>query len=227
VKRSGCFGADEAGDVFALPERDPRREHARTCPRCGALLESYRAFALAEEPAVPRAELADADARLTRVLEELAGPPAAAHRGRVREAGPGFWERLRYPAMRPALAFAALALVLGGAWLGTRAMHRESGVVLRGEAPAPTIVIERAERSAGALHLAWRTFSGADAYEAHFYSGELVEIGRLPLHGTRADLPIATLPFRPAPGGILLVRVIALAHGDPIATSSARPVAGR
>jgi hypothetical protein len=230
--KTGCFGADETADVLELPESHPRRVHARTCVRCSALIEEYRAYATADPGAVPAADLADADARLTRALAGEAGLGGATAGSRTlrHEPAPSLWQRLMQPAMRPALAFAGLAIVLGAVLVVTRTAHHEPSLVLRGvpASPAQSAVLESAQRSGDQIHLAWRAFPGAETYELRFYSGDLVEIGRVgSLRGTHADLGADSLSFHPAPGAVLLVRLVALAGGDPVATSNAKLVQGR
>jgi hypothetical protein len=227
--KTGCFGADEAADVLELPESHPRRAHARTCVRCSALLEEYRAYTAAEPDAVPAADLADAEARLARALAAEAGVTEAPRAIRHAPA-PSLWQRLMQPAMRPALAFAGIAIVLAAVLVATRSAHREPSLVLRGAQPGPaqSAVLESAQRSGDQIHFAWRAFPGAETYELRFYSGDLVEIGRVgSLRGTNADLAAGSLSFHPAPGAVLLVRLVALAGGDPIATSNAKLVQGR
>jgi hypothetical protein len=233
MKPGGCFGADEAADVLELPESHPRRVHARTCPRCSALLAEWLAYAAAEPGTVPAADLADAEARLARVLAAEAGVTTArpdAPRAARPEDRPSLWERLMQPAMRPALAFGALALVLGAALVVTRTSQREHSLVLRGmpTGPAQSAVLESAQRVDGKLRLSWRAVPGAETYELRFYSGDLMEVGRVgSLQGTSAELPVATLPFHPEPDAVLLVRLVALAGGDAIATSNAKVIQAR
>ncbi|MFI5371111.1 MAG: hypothetical protein ACHQ52_06090 [Candidatus Eisenbacteria bacterium] len=249
-----CFEARDAAAVAALPDDHPQRRHARECPRCAALLDAWRAFAAADPGEVSARDLADADARLSRALASAIGVPAtdaatsdaaasrepgARHADRTapptgrtvaRDVGrdPSFWERLMHPALRPALSFAALALVLGAVLLWPRLASHGRDLVLRGETHAVTLALLRTERVGEALHLEWRAYPGAETYELRFFSGGLAELGRVgSLHGTRADLPVAGLPFRFAAGETVLVRVAAMSRGDAMATSDARMVEGR
>jgi len=226
-----CFDPRDAARVAALPPDDPLRVHARECPRCHALLDAYLAFEAADAAGVPADELAAADTRLARAVATVTGAGASTatpQAERRADRRPSFWEQLVQPSLRPALAFAVLAVAAGAVLLWPRAATREPGMVLRGEGHAPAFVLSLAERHDDSLHVAWAPASDADRYQLQFFSGSLAEIGRVgPLTGTRADLMLAGLPFRVAAGDTLFVRVAALAGGDVLATSEARLVETR
>ncbi len=223
-----CFDPRDAATVAGLPDDHPLRAHARECPRCRALLDSYAAFATGDPGDVPAADLADADARLTRALANAIGAPAPAPTAArpAADRDPSVWERLWHPAMRPALAFAALALVAGAIVWWPREGGHGGAPTMRGEARAGVLEVTRAEWADGTLRLAWRPVAGAEDYELRCFSSALAEIGRVgPLTGDRADIATSRLPA--AAGDTLLVRVVALAGGDPIATSAARVIVRR
>jgi hypothetical protein len=223
-----CIDPVDAARVATLPPDDPSRVHARECPRCHALLDAYLAFDAADASGVPAAELADADTRLTRSLAELTGVGAGTAATRVdprADHAPSFWERLLHPALRPALVFAALAVAAGAVLLWPRSAVREPGMVLRGGSHSPAFAVSIAERRDDSLHVTWSPAPNADDYRLEFYSGALVEIGRMsPVTGTRADVALGALPFRTTPDETLFVRVAALSGEDVLATSDARLV---
>jgi len=211
------------------------RAHARECPRCRGLLDAYRAFIEADASVVTPHELEDADARLSRALADIVGAPTATGApapGRpvagFTRREPSFWDRLLRPAMRPAVAFALIAAVLGAVLLGPRLLPHRGADTLRGGPPAATLRLTRFERTGDVVHLGWSAVPGADAYQLRFFSPSLAELGRVgPVTGESRDIPVSELGFPLADGDTVLVRVVGLAGGDVIATSEARVLASR
>jgi len=221
-----CFAPDAAAEVLAAPADDPRRLHAERCPRCGALLEAYAAFMKAEAPAgaadwggLERTLRARIDATLDAGTPGTPGATRAAPSAPVRRSRPDWLERLLHPAMRPALAFAALAAVAAGVLLVTREAG-PPGVVLRGE--DARFEVESAGPDGGALRLRWHRVPGAETYRIQIYSTDLREIG---VRETGADTVarVAAGEFSGLTGGdTLLVRIEALADGDVVRSTPLR-----
>jgi hypothetical protein len=237
MMRAPCFEPDDAGRVAALEASDPLRVHARECPRCRALLDAYAAFMAAEPAVVPAAELADANARLSRAIlsatarQGRGGEPVVERAASGAEAadGPrprGLLERLAHPAMRPAWAFVTVAIVVAGVVLWPRAAGHDGTSALRGGSVAAAPDLRRAEWSGDELRLAWAGAPGADAFELRFFSTALSELGRTgPYRDSTLVLALSSLPFRAAFGDSVVVRVVALKDGDAVATSDARLLA--
>ncbi len=176
-----CIAPEEVGAVLALPAGDPRRAHLDTCPRCRALATAHRAFL--EPPAPPAgARPDDADARLTAWRERFfAAPdgapaatpvavrPAEARRSESR----GGWATLLAPAWRPAWAFAALVIVVGGALV----MMRRPESTLRGGAPAAVTIEVARWLPDGGVRLAWHGSPDAARFEVRLYSTALEPLG--------------------------------------------------
>lgn len=219
-----CLKPEELDQVLSAPAADPRRVHARSCPRCGALLAQYASF-VAAESGIPERQVADAETRIGAALDREIGlgaaPKPAAVRTRTR------WAWLREPAFRPALAFAAVAIVLGIAiWSPIRLGSPGDGR-LRGTEGTLAPLVRTEVEADGTLRLDWHSWSGADAYEVRFYSSDLAELGRRgPFTDTTARIGRHQIP-EVVGHRELLVRVIALREGDPVGQSSVVPLPSR
>jgi hypothetical protein len=216
-----CISPDDLDWVLELPEDDPRRQHARACPRCRALLDQYVAFLDAALEA-DAARLADADTRLSAALEREIGA-APAHAGRVahraRASGWDTWAR-------PAIAAAAVILVAGAALLWTRAPRHEPEV-RGGPDLAAALVVDQATLADGAVHLEWRAFPGTTMYQVRVYESDLREVSRFETPETTLTLAADRMSARIARGEVVLVRVVALSRGDAIGTSAAIAIQSR
>jgi hypothetical protein len=227
---------DELEDVLNARPQDPRQTHARECPRCGALLDTYRLYR-AETPLASPAEVADADARLEaafeRELEAGAWPVASA----ARESRPGravrstpWWERLFHPAMRPAWGLAALALILASVLVWPRLRMPAGSGELRGgpSSGAGQVQIHAVTVTGSTLRIEWGAWPGAEGYVVHFYSGDLQELGPpTAARETTMVLDQSRLPFALASADSVLFRVYAQIGGDRVASSAARPIRER
>jgi hypothetical protein len=211
---SSCLDESALDRVLALPEDDPARRHAGDCPRCGALLESYRLF-LAPGADAEAPHVADADLRLGPWLEGAIAGARPAPRRTPSRAVP--WWRL---SRRPALAFAAVAALVSAIVLLPRG---ERGDRLRGgpgEA-APALVSARLDPDG--LHLSWTPHPDADGYAAIVVDAAGNESPPIPVGaGTSAVVGPERLPSSVGPDAAVYVRIAALRHGERIATSHAR-----
>lgn len=219
---SPCIPPEDLERVAALPPDDPLRRHVAACPRCSALLDTYALFvdpgAAADAPHV-----AVADARLTAFLaREIGGAPAPARPAPAR----GSWLERRFgPALRPALAFGAIAIVVAGIALWPRAAGHAPSEALRGGPGVPAPVVREARLDATGLRVAWSAAPGADDYEVRVYSAELAELARMNANGdTVLTVSPPALTFRVVPGQPLLVRVFALQGGAVLADSPPVPL---
>jgi hypothetical protein len=225
-----CIAPEELHDLLALPEEDARRQHAASCPRCGALLEEYRVYLAAEPPG--GLDLDRLERRLDERLVAAIGSPAPERESRAaRPIGPpgSFLRRLLHPAMRPAWALGAASVILV-AILVVPNMVERADVVLRGDdgsAGVPTVL--EATLGPERLALRWRAVGAADGYRVRFESArELREMGsHVAGRDTILEISRTALPFRLIPGDTMVVRVEALAGGDVIAVSPARAIVTR
>ena len=229
MRRDDCFLPDELDQVLSLPDEHPRRLHARSCPRCGALLDSYRLYS--EAPAA--GEGSDEADAATRLREALRREIALGDRRRDAAPsanGPSWLQRFIAPPMRPALALAAIAIVAGAVMMWPRAPVPEGTTALRGggAGSASVVAIESARITPAGLQLRWRAWPGADGYEVRFYSAELSETARLPAGaGTSLRVPLSRVPAAADPAATVLCRIYALRGGDVLAVSPARALEGK
>jgi hypothetical protein len=225
-----CIAPEELHELVVLPDDDPRRRHAASCPRCGALLEEYRLYLAAEPP--PELDLDRLERRLgERVAAEIGSPAVEKESPSARPIAPagGFLGRLFHPAMRPAWALGAASVILVGILIVPDMLER-ADVVLRGDDESVDVpMVLDATIGPERLALRWRTVAAADGYRVRFESpGELQEIARQAVgRDTVLELARAGMPFRLAPGDTVVVRVEALAGGDVIAVSPARAIVTR
>jgi hypothetical protein len=228
---SPCLPLEELAALAESPASDPRRRHVSTCPRCRALTEAYGLY-LEPGDAADAAHVARADSSLSAFLAREIGVPAAPSPERTPDAaaarreGRSWFERLRAPVLRPALAFAVLAIALGGVALWPRPAARGPSSSLRGErAAVASFTIREARLDAGGMVVSWESSPEADDYEVSVYSAELAELARLHANGdTVLTASPSELSFRIVPGQTLLVRVFARRGGDPIGASAPRPL---
>ena len=116
-----CHTPEEITALAELEPGDPRRAHVDACPRCQAVLLSFREF-LAAEPLPEGARPKQASKHLERVLQrEILGSPSpeAASEAAGNPAGPTrrSWREhlaglLRPPVLAPALAGAVVVLAI-------------------------------------------------------------------------------------------------------------------
>ena len=223
-----CIAPEELHDLLALPDDDPRRRHAASCPRCGALLEDYRLYLAAEPP--PDLDLDRLERRLAeRMATAIETPAATPTPARPIVPADGFVRRLFHPAMRPAWALGVVSLILVGILILPNMLER-ADVVLRGQGrgvEVPTVL--EATLGPERLALRWRTISAAEGYRVRFESPHVLRELASQVVGRDTTLALArtSLPFRLDPGDTVVVRVEALAGGDVIAVSPARAIVTR
>jgi hypothetical protein len=193
VNPTPCLAPEDLDRVLSAAAEDPRRVHARSCVRCGALIAAYESYREAREDAPPRV--------VPRRLVFARPVP-------------------RFGWLRPAFGIAAILVVAGALWW-PRTTLGPSRVTLRGgTATAPRIALEPPVFHAGRLAVRWAAYAGAERYEVRFYSSDLAELGRLPATGASLDAGTAQLPFTPDSAGVVLVRVVALVAGSEVASSA-------
>ena len=212
-----CFAPEDVAAVLAAPDDDPRRAHARDCPKCGALLAAYRLYEAMPAPA-DAAEVAAAEARLQAfIAREIGGSDTA------REPRPTPRLADRRPRVRwfqPALAFAAIAIV-AVAMLWPRSTVGPPHVTLRGApATAPPVALRGPRVAAGRFTAHWAAVAGAEKYEVRFYGTDLAHLGALASTDTLVDVDASSLPFTLDPARKVLVRVVAMEAGREIAASA-------
>ena len=225
-----CLDPETLDAVLDAPEIDPRRRHARECPRCGALLESYRLFRESPEDAPP-SDLAEAEARLSAALQREMGPAPAssariAPRGAPHRRGPlGSW----FVAWRPAFAFAAVAVVAGAVVLWSRFSPEPETVTLRGgpDSTETRLAIGEARLAGGTVTMSWSGLPGVTRYEIRFYTPDLVERGVVTAADTSWSRSLDQLGFPVDTTQAVLVRVYAIDDDGLESHSVARPLARR
>ena len=163
----------------------------------------------------------DEPERTTRAL----GPAPDAAGGGVR----AFFARLvAAPTWRPALAVAAVLVVVAGAWTLFSPGRPGEEPRLRGSAVpgtawnAATTAVTAGD---GALRLTWNPAPGATRYAVVFLAADLSEVARVDdVTATELVLERDALPAGLARSTDVLWRVTAYAGGDEIARSTASPV---
>jgi hypothetical protein len=132
---------------------------------------------------------------------------------------------------RPALAFAALAIVAGaGYWAGTSFLAGREPLVLRageetpGAAPSPAVTLLAPRLGHERLTLRWRAVPGADAYEVLLLDDGFALLSR---QATARDTVLElALPPRTGVDGAIPVywQVVARRSGDVVAESVPAPL---
>lgn len=208
-----CIDAERIGDVLALAPDSPERKHVESCPRCRSLAQSYAMFM--ETDAVPGANVADADARLSQwrqnVIESAPAPAPKVRPGFLRSLLAGFMTR-------PALAAAAL-IVVAAAVVWLRVDHAPEQR-LRGSSPASTEALSLSGARVsptGSIDLSWSAQPQAQRYEVRIYAEDLTELARYHTAATEFTIPAGDIDTS---AHVLLWRVVALANGNEIAVSA-------
>lgn len=220
-----CIDIERIAEVLELPADDPIRRHVELCPRCSALLLSYRAFLAAEDR--PGADPGDAGRRLGRFIRsEIERPsPDTSAAG----AGPGrtgfLSAALRSLFHRPAWALAALVVIAAAAlwwrpWVSERPVLRGTP---GGTSAASLELFVPQPLEDGSLLLSWGPLATADAYQVRLYDGELSEIARFDA-GTETALLLRRSMLPAGAPEAMLWRVAAFAEGDEIAASRPSPL---
>ena len=230
MRRVDCLRDDELDATLAAASGDPRRTHARSCPRCAARLDAYRSF-LAEEGERDAPHVTVAMTRLSAVLDETIRPP---RRGRIdgdrladaparpaspapaRDGGPKSWRDWLFgPGRRPVWAMAAVVVAAGAVLWSTR--PRDDAPVMRGDpGAAPAVRVEPARQEGDAVVLRWTRWPEADGYRVTLLAADLLERDRLAVTDTTLRLERERLASR----GATLYQVEVLVGGDVVATSA-------
>ncbi len=217
-----CPSSEQMGRLAALPESDERRRALEECPRCAALLHSYRDFL---EPAAAEPLPPGVREGLAQLRERLAGVEARPARTRARQTAREPVAIRWMPLWRPALAFAAVAVVAGAWWWSPLGPAGESGRAVRG---VPADAVRRAEAEFGpdgAVRFVWPGVPEADHYVVTLHSAELATLARFEA-GRETTLVVtrAELPAEVGMGAGVLFRVRAYSGGDEIGVGEARPL---
>lgn len=213
-----CFTSETIAEVLELPEDDPRALHVAGCPRCGALLVSYRDFVKAAAP--PDADLCEANARLSAFLD--ANVRGVGRDGAIAR-GPSLLDRVRgVIAMRPALA-GVLIVLLSVTVLWWQPWQPDEPRILRSATVSGDLILEMAEViDRDTVRLSWRGLGGADRYEVRIFAPDLSPVAVLgPFEDTSCVVDLGGAYPDGASGMRLLWRVIALQKGDEIEASRA------
>jgi hypothetical protein len=161
-----CLEVDRIAAVLDLPPDHPERRHAESCPRCTALVDSYRAFVEAEpvEGSGLEQTRGDLDAHIRSQAERWM-PDTRVQSHSV------WWRTL----LRPAPILAAGVVLVAAAWWFARAPEES---VTRGDVPAEqSIVLHEAQANAdGSIVLSWDAVTGADRYRVRIYGPDFHEV---------------------------------------------------
>jgi hypothetical protein len=123
--------------------------------------------------------------------------------------------------MRPALAFAAVAIVAGiTLWSTSRGPAPRA---VRGGGETMALVLSEPRAISNGIELTWTPVAGAEAYRVVFYGADLKESAHVDgLVEARLVRRAGSLPSGLTGGAEVLAEVTALRNGDPIATSKAQ-----
>jgi hypothetical protein len=217
-----CIDVERIPEVLKLRADDPERRHVETCPRCSAILASYRAFMKAE--IIAGSDPDDADTRLTAFLTSKIGAPQDATEdvtGAEDLSRKGFLPRIIEGFfMRPAWVAALLLIIVAGVFLWRPWTSEQT--VLRGSSqvgvPQPLTLSAPQKLPGDRVRLEWTPMAGADSYQVRLYDKYLNGIARLePTHETELIIDRSMLPIETPDE--LIWRVVALKRGDEIGSS--------
>jgi hypothetical protein len=219
-----CFEVEDVERVRSLAADHPLRVHARTCPRCSALLEEYQLYRdMRDPPAGSNAN--DAERRLTAALaRELGSGARVTDLNSARAAREPKHAASRGWAL-PAWAAAAAALVVAGIWVWSRPDHDRPLILRGGSNGATQVRVEEATVRDGRLMVRWHSWPGAASYVVRYFSQDLEAIGAsAPSADTTLTIAISALPAARGAHHALILRVAALRNGDTVAVSSAKSI---
>lgn len=219
-----CMDIERIPDVLDLPLDDSWRRHVEGCPRCSAILASYRAFV--REEAATGADPENADSRLTAFLASKIGAPGEAAANKKEPLSKRLLSRFTQTAsLRPVWVSAVLVIVAASLWWWQP--WTEDRTVLRGTKPAafhePLDLKAPQKLSRGAVRLEWMPMPGADSYQVCIYDQDLQTVCRL--EPTRETTMVVDRHMLPADTPSALIwRVVALERGDEIGWSEPAPL---
>jgi hypothetical protein len=220
MKQIQCCDPAEVGRLLDLPPTDPRRRHLDECPRCRSLALSYGDF-VAPGPVPSGARPSEAASTLSAALSAAMAsplPPALRERRALRFSR---WLQgvLTPPALKPALAAAAVVIVAGAVVVGYLS-RTPSAPVLRGQAGVALALAPLERGPEGTIRLRWQPLAGAESYQVRLYSTALVEVARLePTTETTMLVSRDAVPDSLPSGSTVLCRVAGLRGGNDIALS--------
>ncbi|HET6348859.1 MAG TPA: hypothetical protein VFH88_07215 [Candidatus Krumholzibacteria bacterium] len=205
-----CIPVEMLGTLGQLPDDDPVRRHAATCPRCSARWFAYQEFVRAQS--LEGADAEDADTRLARFIEthieaaETAPVTGSPRRGR------GRWFDVSW--LRLGLAAVVLVVVAVTVWRWQPWVPKEP--LYRGETSAHFTGLHAAAGTDGLIELTWDPVRNADAYRVTMLAQDLTEIEQL------GPTPALSIRFDPSADGVKPAwywQVTALYQGGELLTS--------
>jgi hypothetical protein len=229
----GCPDEGTLGEILELPPDDPRRRHVDACPRCRSLVLAHGSFLDPPEDVEAGQAAEQVSARLDAFRADLIGgashpagtrtrisrPSVGARAGRARPRA--WWQRIFSPALRPAWALAAVAVISAIAFVGVRQGRQPGETLVRGAVDRAMGLGAPQMLEGGAVRLSWRPAAEpVDGYELVLLSAQLETIARFEAgRDTTLTLPAAALPEAFRSGELLLYRVDARVGRDVVAQS--------
>lgn len=226
-----CVSPDQLEEIVRLGAEHPLSRHLGDCPRCRALVRSFKEFL--DPTDIPRAaKLAEADQRLAQALEQATGVhtgvprPESSQRSSWRRSP---WKdpltRFLSPSYRPLLVGGSLALVLAVLLLGRGDQTAPENPVLRGLAQEQFhwITGPAEVASDGSISVSWPAHPQAERYRVLFLDAGLGELLRREA-GRETSLDLAAEDCLPSGERPLLWQVVALRDGDELAHSAPQPI---
>jgi hypothetical protein len=208
---------EEFERLMKLPADDPERIRAERSEQFMAWKHMLSAFESPPDQLLEPRDLAAAEAELAARVERAVGGEVAP--GVARRAVPargGSWFAGWKPALKPALAFATVAVVAAAGWWSFVRTREPSPV--RGTGGQADVVLTSARISAG-VELRWSAVAGARGYAVLFLAPDLTELARIDSFSrTHLTLRAGALPAGLASGQSVLVEVTALRPYDKLAS---------
>jgi len=228
--RDRCFSPDEIETIPRLPSDSPERRHLEACPRCRALLLTYREF-VEDLTAPDAADLQDAGERLRAAFREsmarTAGPTVRSRGLKVPRWIRHLPRRIgRASVLVPA---AAAILVVVGLYAGIEYLREATGPdSLRGPSPSERgafegaiLLLDPRPIAVNGIELRWRSLPDVSSYEVVLFAADLKDLARLgPLSDTTCIVRRGDLLPEPPPGTVVGWQVVGLRDGAAVARSS-------
>lgn len=170
-----CLPVADLGDLCDRGPDDPRWAHVAACPRCRALVASYRRF---RKGSPAHADPAAEEELARRVRAALAAGGAAA----PLSAG-GRARRIAWPA-----AVAVAAVLTGFVVIGRGFDRGPAPVVVRGPAEPGALAVHDAQRLPdGGVRLIWSSCADADSFQVATFDRALVQLDAWPAGANTVD----------------------------------------
>lgn len=197
-----CLNPEE---LAGLATDDPRWGHVENCPACRAITQSLAAF-LTPTDFPADSDLADADTRLSAVLEQEIGSG-----GTVVRPAPTFWTPFRVRTL--AAVAAVLVVAVGLSLVSPGPIGPPQEPVLRGiGTPAAPFGCQMATLENGVFQVSWPPVTDATSYRVVVYGEDLQELATFDVG------PATTFELIP-PAGAAFCRIVALCAGDELGKS--------